>query len=172
MKYQQSNKKANLIIFSTITFLAIIFVALIWISASGPNASSGKQISNSKLTSDQTLFDFGKISMVRGKVKTSFKIKNMTSDAIKVAKIYTSCMCTEASLIYNGKTEGPFGMITMGFVPTINEDIAPGGEATVEAEFNPAAHGPSGVGSVVRQVYVDTADGGKLTLEFKAQVTP
>ena len=57
-------------------------------------------------------------------------------------------------------------------VPTINEELPAGQEAQIEVVFDPAAHGPAGVGPISRNVFVETTDGKKLVFEIKAQVTP
>ena len=51
------------------------------------------------LTAEETAFDFGMVPMYGGKVKHSFRLKNTGQAPIKISKIYTSCMCTEATLI-------------------------------------------------------------------------
>ena len=142
-------------------------------SSADPNKQQAIKASTpSKLTAPETFFDFGTISMAKGKVTKPFMIKNTTSEPITVSKLYTSCMCTKASLTQGNLKVGPFGMPSHGGIVPISVEIAPGAEAVVEAVFDPAAHGPSGVGLIARQVFVETVDGGKLTLDFKANVTP
>lgn len=144
--------------------------------SSSPTASNqqqgGQKATATKLTAAETSFDFGTISMAKGKVTKAFSVKNTTSEPITVSKIYTSCMCTKASLLQGSNRKGPFGMPGHGSVPIISETIAPGAEAVVEAVFDPAAHGPAGVGPIARTVFVETTDGGKLSLDFKANVIP
>jgi hypothetical protein len=141
-------------------------------SSSTSNAAQAGPSKGSPIEALERSYDFGTISMAKGVVKKSFKIKNPTSDTITISKIYTSCMCTKATLYNGDRRAGPFGMPGHGVIPTITETLAPGAEATIEAQFDPAAHGPAGVGSIARDIYVETADGGKLNLAFKVQVTP
>ena len=138
---------------------------------------SGKEQANvvsgqGKLVLEKTDYDFGSVSMASGKVSSLLKIKNQGADPAVVRKIYTSCMCTEATLKKDGVDFGPFGMAGHGFVPRINQTIAPGEEAELRVEFDPAAHGPAGVGPVEREVYVETDGGDVLKYYFKALVTP
>ncbi len=132
-----------------------------------PNARS-----NGTLKAEETNFDFGQISMAAGKVKHAFKIENTGSGPVAVEKMYTSCMCTEALLMTDGKQFGPYGMPGHGFAPKINGTINPGEEATVEVIFDPAAHGPAGVGRIERVVYLENNAGETLELGFTALVTP
>ena len=134
------------------------------------NQSSGSS-KPSQLQTTESSYDFGTISMANGKVKKMFTFKNSTSAAIVAKKLYTSCMCTKTTLIKNGETFGPFGMPAHGYIPEINKNIEPGQEAQIEVVFDPAAHGPAGVGPIERQATLETSD-GQLVFKFKAQVTP
>ncbi|MBF8280341.1 MAG: Uncharacterized protein HW383_114 [Candidatus Magasanikbacteria bacterium] len=153
--------------------IAVIAGALIWFARSGA-APEEKQTIDAKgvLTALENSYDFGTVSMAKGKVTHEFKVKNNGSESAKIVKFYTSCMCTEAKVMHNGKTFGPVGMPGHLPVPTINEVIEAGEEATVEVTFDPAAHGPAGVGKISRIVYLDNPNGRPLELNFTATVTP
>lgn len=148
-----------------------ILVSLAYMTTGGaPKESQGGKTA---LAATETQFDFGEVSMARGKVMHDFKIKNTSSAPVTIARLYTSCMCTEANLITARGSVGPFGMMGHGFVPTISETLAPGEEATVQAVFDPAAHGPAGVGPIDRVVTVETKDGATpLVFQFHAVVAP
>lgn len=134
------------------------------------NGLLGKSSKN--LAVENSFYDFGSIKMKDGKVKHEFKIKNQSSNSAEIESIYTSCMCTSATLISGDKRSGPFGMPGHGFVPKVNEIINAGTEAIIEVEFDPAAHGPSGVGRIERVVFVEEDNGSKIELRFAATVTP
>ncbi|MDZ4230166.1 MAG: DUF1573 domain-containing protein, partial [Candidatus Veblenbacteria bacterium] len=144
------------------------------IAFSPPSAQSQKStVSDSALVAPEMSYDFGTISMANGKVTKFFKINNSTPASITVRKFYTSCMCTSATLVLGDRRVGPFSMEGHGGpIPTISEELAAGQEAQVEVTFDPAAHGPAGVGSIARNVFVETTDDKKLVFEIKAQVTP
>jgi hypothetical protein len=57
-------------------------------------------------------------------------------------------------------------------VPKANELIKAGSSLDIEVVYDPAAHGPAGVGAVDRFVYLTEPNGGTLELEIKAVVTP
>ena len=59
-----------------------------------------------------------------------------------------------------------------GFVPKANEVVKSGGTLDIEIVYDPNAHGPAGVGSIDRFVYLEDSDGGKLQFEIRANVTP
>lgn len=124
------------------------------------------------LLSSEPFFDFGNISMAAGKVSHRFRIRNTGDSAITINKIYTSCMCTAATLITPTGRKGPFGMPGHGFIPAIFETIPPSGGAQVEVVFDPAAHGPAGIGPTDRVVTIRTNESQPLELRFNAMVKP
>ena len=132
------------------------------------------QLNASTLSASESMFDFGTVSMSAGKVTHAFKIKNTSTTPVTITKIQTSCMCTVASLVTTTSRKGPFGMPGHVAIPKINEIIAPNQEAIIEAVFDPAAHGPAGVGKIRRIVYVEMNgnESNPLELSFEATVTP
>jgi hypothetical protein len=117
-------------------------------------------------------YDFGKISMAAGKVSHIFKIKNTSSEPVVINKIYTSCMCTVVTLASGDKKFGPFGMLGHGALPKISQSVGPNEEISVEVVFDPAAHGPAGVGRISRMVTLENNIGRPVELLFAAIVTP
>lgn len=158
-----------------ISLVAVMLLAVgLLIALSPPSAQSQTgTVSNSVLTAPELSYDFGDISMAEGRVTKVFRVSNTTASAITARKLFTSCMCTSATLIVDERRVGPFGMEGHGGpIPTINEEIPSGGGAVVEVTFDPAAHGPAGVGPIARSVFLETADGKKLVFGIKAQVRP
>lgn len=127
---------------------------------------------NNVLAVNEQLHDFGTISMKNGNVRTSFKVKNTTPQTVIVTKLYTTCMCTKATFKLAGRINGPFGMLGHGSAASFQEILEPNQEADVEVEYDPNAHGPSGVGTIERSVILEGIDGKLLTVNIKATVTP
>src|SRR3989344_3147780 len=124
-------------------FLGIlVLAAMIWVAR--PAAEKGTvnypEGSSGALEAKESSFDFGTISMAKGKVSHSFAVKNSGAGPVTIEKMYTSCMCTTAVLMKDGRKFGPYGMAGHGFIPKINEALASGAEAVVEVVFDPAAH--------------------------------
>lgn len=117
-------------------------------------------------------YDFGPVSMARGKVSYDFRVTNSGTEPVTIRKMYTSCMCTVARLTTREGTIGPVGMPGHGFVPNIDRVIAPGETAVVTATFDPAAHGPAGIGRIDRTVILERDAGLPVELAFSATVTP
>ncbi|MEK7193406.1 MAG: DUF1573 domain-containing protein [Patescibacteria group bacterium] len=127
---------------------------------------------SSSLSAPETVFDFGTISMARGVVSHAYSIKNNGTELVALSKLYTSCMCTKASLSFGGKKIGPFGMPGHGFVPGFSEVLNPGEEAVIDVAFDPAAHGPAGIGKIERSVILENNGATPLEVKFTATVTP
>ena len=130
--------------------------------------------STSMLTAVETEYDFGTIAMGDGVVRHAFELKNEGTDPIIIEKVYTSCMCTEAEVENSaGERFGPFGMQGHGTLSRTSAVIAVGESVKVEVIFDPAAHGPSGVGLAQRSVYLETNSSVEPTVEvtFTATVT-
>ncbi|MBI4158545.1 MAG: DUF1573 domain-containing protein [Candidatus Yanofskybacteria bacterium] len=160
-----------------ITYFAVIFGAaigiLVWVAGPKDNSSNVDQAANSDLVVDKSFFDFGNISMAAGVVSHEFKVTNTGDSEALINQIYTSCMCTEASFVKGDIKFGPFGMAGHGFIPKINGEISAGEEAIIKVDFNPAAHGPAGVGPIERVVYLIQKNNDQpLEIRFKTVVTP
>jgi len=125
-----------------------------------------------QLTALRTKFNFGTVSMAAGKVTHRFAISNSGGAPLVIRKLYTSCMCTTAALVKNEKSSDAFGMPGHTPIPTIDEPLAPTDQAYINVVFDPAAHGPAGVGPIERVVTVENDAGQPLELEFTALVTP
>lgn len=172
------NKNINLIlIIGGIGFLAaIIFLAGVFNgNKNSQNASVSSAYSNSALVVENNNYDFGTISMANGDVSYQFELKNEGEEAVKIEKVYTSCMCTSAAIIdESGKKLGAFGMPGHGGTSSKADiEVKSGETITVEAVFDPTAHGPAGTGLAQRSVYLETNSkkSPKVELNFTAIVT-
>ena len=125
------------------------------------------------LRARETNFNFGSISMAAGKVTHLYRFRNAGAEPIVLGKMYTSCMCTTAALVKSsGRKFAPVGMPGHTPIPALNETLQPNEEAMVEVVFDPAAHGPAGIGPVDRVVTIENSAGQPLELAFRANVTP
>src|SRR3989338_9291809 len=153
----------------------VVLGGLVWMARPGTQSNSIASPASSNgtlIVEEANNYDFGTISMAAGKVKHTFKIKNTSNEAVVISKMYTSCMCTTATLAIGSKQFGPFGMPGHGATPLINQTINPNEEASVEVVFDPAAHGPAGVGRIQRVVTLENNSGQQVELQFSAAVTP
>lgn len=139
------------------TLLLVSFFA-IWQGGKGGSGSSftAPTTTNTKLTPLSSLtvspepFNWGSLKINGGIVQTKFTLKNTSSQALKITKLETSCMCTEASLKVGDQESPFFGMPGHAGNPGWPAEVAPGGEMILTVKFDPAAHGPEGLGKVDR----------------------
>lgn len=103
-------------------------------------------------------FEFGEVSMKNGIVSKTFSLKNKTGKKLEVAKVETSCMCTEASLKVGDKESPYFGMPGHTANPGWQATILQGSDGLLTVRFDPNAHGPSGTGLIKRVVRVFFSD--------------
>ena len=112
-------------------------------------------------------YDLGDVPINGGIVTKEYEVENNTDKVMKLKKIATSCMCTKASFEIGGKKTKFFGMEGHGDKnPPVNIEIAPQTQAKVIMQFDPAAHGPQGVGPFDRSVLLTFSE-PKGVREFK-----
>ena len=157
-----------------ITTLAVLgIVGLFFWGAQNRASPENNTSAKSMMAAAETFHDFGTISMARGTVEKMFEIANPTDRDIMLENLTTSCMCTNAFIVKSDERRGPYGMPGHGgSVPKARELVRAGEKLTIAVVYDPAAHGPAGVGSIDRFVYLEDDTGAKLELEIKANVTP
>lgn len=124
------------------------------------------------LVAETAGYDFGPLPLRSGLAQTSYFVRNTGAEPLVVNDVWTSCMCTTAVIRKGTETWGPFGMPGHGLRRGINLSLAPGEDAEVAVVFDPAAHGPAGVGPVTRSIFLSSTAGDPLELAFTATVTP
>ena len=167
------NSKNNKLTIISVAGVVLVVGLLFWFGKiNSSSVPKNPPLGANLLTASEGSFDFGTISMARGNVSRMIKIKNNATEPVLIEKLYTSCMCTNAFLMKEGKKMGPYGMPGHGFIPKINQMMNPGEEAEIEIVFDPAAHGPAGIGKIDRVVYVESDKSALVELNFSVMVTP
>ncbi len=114
-------------------------------------------------------YDFGDVSQAKGNVNTLFEITNIGKTDLIINKLETSCGCTSASIIYQGK-EGPlFAMPGHGQKsPTNWQVVIPAGEkARLKVYYNPDMH-KDFRGTAIRGIYIFSND--PINFETKVEI--
>ena len=142
--------------------LLLIFGGVFFVAKSNNRASlvSGQ---TTQVTTDKTSYDWGTIGINNGKVQAEFNLTNAGSAPLQLANVSTSCMCTTARVEIDGKASPYFGMHQQS---SWTGEVVPGNSAKLIVEFDPAFHGPQGIGQITRQVVVETNDPGQKQLTF------
>ncbi len=156
------NDKKLIIGFIVLTILILgggIFV----LSSTSATPAKITASQNAKVEVPQKTFDWGNIPYSGGNATKTFTLKNVGTDVLKLSGIKTSCVCTKAQISVDGKTSPYFSMhSTSSWVG----EVAPGKEAELLVIFDPAFHGPTGVGPIERLISVETNDSQNPSLEF------
>ncbi len=165
------SKKTHILSLHASWLLAIAVVATAVVIAGGiyysfyarrgatPAPSQSENVSGvSQLVITPEAQDLGTLDYRKGIVTTYFTVENKGGSDLVITEMETSCGCTEASLIVNGK-EGPrFGMRGHGDWPTgWSARLKPGERAQLKVTYDPNAHGIY-VGSFDRIVLIRSND--------------
>lgn len=108
-------------------------------------------------------YDWGTIDYDQGIVSQTFPLENNSQSVLEIYDVLTSCMCTTAQLITPSRTSPKFGMHEKSGTVF---SVQPGETAQLKVEFDPAFHGPSGLGSITRTVTMRTNDSAHPQLTF------
>ena len=147
-----------------VTILLLVGMVLIGTrNGSTPSVVSSDKI---EIATDSTKYDWGNIEYSDGIVSKIFNIKNSGDSVLKLYNVTTSCMCTTAQLITPNNKSGKFGMNTKS---TAVFEVNPGETAQLVVEFDPAFHGPSGVGAINRTVTINTNSSQTPELSFQVE---
>lgn len=153
-----------------ITILIIVGAALLFSKTSTKvNETSTSEILG--LSASPENYELGNVPLDGGIVSRQYEVENTTDKALSLVKIATSCMCTTARLKAGEDETRFFGMEMPGDNnPPVKLKINPGEKAIVDVVFDPAAHGPQGVGPFDRIVWLYFSEGIK-ELKFNGVVT-
>lgn len=149
--------KKFLVLIVVIT-IAIFGFAIFISGSSSSNKAELLKTTGAKISVDHTSKRVGEIGYSKGILYHSFPVKNIGNKDLDIANIATSCMCTQAYLKVNGKNGPGFGMKGMSASSSWVGKLKPGEGGEIIAAFDPAYHGPQGIGEVSRIVSFETND--------------
>ncbi len=132
---------------------------------------SDSRAPESSLKADRPEHDFGRVPIDGGKVETLFDLVNEAPGEVRLLSVATSCGCTEAVAEFaDGSTVGSFKLPGDGQESEAGRNVSAGESFEVRVVFDPAAHGPEGVGELMREVILATRDGARTRLVIRANV--
>ncbi|KKQ29859.1 MAG: hypothetical protein A3H17_01680 [Candidatus Levybacteria bacterium RIFCSPLOWO2_12_FULL_37_14] len=151
------------IIITVVLTVALLFGGIFFLTKT-TNAPQITASQNAKAyVVDPTSFDWGDIPMYKGNKTKVFAIKNTGTDTLKLFNVRTSCHCTKAYVTIDGNDSPSFGMDNLS---AWTGEVLAGKEAKLTVVFDPAFHGPQGMGAVNRFVSVETNDQANSKLTF------
>ena len=157
-------KTGKYFIFGIIAITTLALLGVIYFGSKENNVPKVDANTKTELSVDSDTFDWGEIDINSGKVSKTFIIENKGAETLKLYNIQTSCMCTTAQIKVGPDMSKKFGMheSTSSVV-----EVKPDEKAELIVEFDPAFHGPSGIGSISRIVTMSTNDTNHSTLSFR-----
>lgn len=164
------SKEAKVLLIGGAISLFVIVLAAFFVTKTGEQNAPASEVLG--VEASPTSYDLGNVPINGGIVTKEFEIKNTTDKTLKLKKIATSCMCTTASVEAGGKTTNFFGMEMAGDRnPPVNLELGRGETGKVVVKFDPAAHGPQGVGLFDRVIWLTFSDpAGIKELTFNGNV--
>lgn len=156
-------KEQKILIGITVATLMIIVGGAVLTTKSGNDKKAAVMNENVLAEADDKYFDWGEIKMDDGVVEKEFDIKNGGTETLTLSNVVTSCMCTTAFLEKGDEVSPEFGMHTKS---RYQLNLESGESAKLRVVFDPAFHGPEGVGPITRQVTVETNDPNNLKLTY------
>lgn len=154
------NNKVTIV--SLIVFVIIVAGLVVYgiaiedkdVETSASSSGSGDAV----LSISPSLQNLGSVSQKEGKVSTSFTIKNTGTSDLVIDDMLSSCSCTSARLVVNGK-EGPsFGMHNNP--KNWSATILPGESTELNVYYDPDVH-KDFRGSATREITLFSNDSKK-----------
>jgi hypothetical protein len=88
------------------------------------------------------VYDLGEVSQARGIVTVELAVANAGAGELVIDDMETSCGCTRAALVADGRAGPWFGMRGHGPWPAgWSARLGPGQHATLRVQYNPNTHG-------------------------------
>lgn len=113
--------------------------------------------------------DFGEVSLRGGVISTEVPLVNIGEGVLTITFMNTSCGCTSAQIINQGKIGPIFGMASHGKSPTDwRTTIEPGEKASLRVYYDPGVH-PNFKGTATREISIisDSKNNGIQTIRIK-----
>lgn len=167
---EKMSRETKSIILIAIVTLGLVTGFAFLLSVKGAKERTLVTTEIQRLDANPTYYDLGEVLIKGGIVTKEYEIKNTTGNDMELIKITTSCMCTTAS-VKAGDKETRFFTMEMGGDrnPFISLKVKKDETVKVTVRYDPAAHGPQGVGPFDRVVSL-YFDKGLKELTFKGVV--
>lgn len=153
-----------------VTVLLIVGIAFFLEGKSGDEDANYAEVLGVQVNPEN--YELGDVPIDGGLVSKEYQVENTSDGTIKLKKIVTSCMCTEAKASIGDKETRYFGMEHPGDRnPSVNLEVPAGETMKIAVNFDPAAHGPQGTGPFDRVVTLTFSDpAGVKELTFNGTV--
>lgn len=158
----------NRLIFTILIGVVALMGSGVYLAAKLGTPANVRMNKDALLSVTETDKELGDISIDQDLVVTDFLIKNVGSESLALYNLTTSCMCTVVQVQIGDVISPEF---KMGDRSTYVANVPPGEAATIKLIFDPAFHGPNGLGEVTRQAMMRTNDPREPKLVFTMSAT-
>lgn len=149
-----------------IIFTVAVIGVGIFLTSGTPSKAVLEKTGGTKIETPETKYDFGTIKLNGGNVQHAFAIKNTGKEDLRIANLSSSCHCTKVHFEKKGQKGPAFGMKGAGGDSDWVGILKPNEEGKLITVFDPAFHGPQGIGSISRIVSAETNDPDSPYVEF------
>lgn len=146
------------IVIGTVLISILLLIGAVFLLSSSPSKPKLEKNNGSKIQVLEKSFDFKEISYSGGVASHSYVIKNIGDSVLQVANLATSCMCTKSYVQTPSAVSPKASMKGMSKSSSWVGVLKPGESGEIVAEFDPAFHGPQGVGPISRNISFETND--------------
>src|SRR3989344_1141636 len=134
----QKKKRSKMIMKVGIVAVALVAIGFFFMQSNTTTANVIDPRGSSLVKIMPTSYDFGDVSMAKGTVSTTMDILNEGKGDLVIKYMESSCMCTTASIIFNG-VEGPkFGLHNNP--ADWSQTIGPNEKAQLKIYYDPTVH--------------------------------
>lgn len=128
---------------AAVALAAGLFAASGWLAPPTSTApAAGAQGTTPRLVVSPAVYDLGQLSQAKGIVTVTLAVSNDGDADLVIREMETSCGCTRAALVVDGRTGPWFGMRGHGPWPVgWSARLRPDQQATLRVEYDPDAHG-------------------------------
>jgi hypothetical protein len=164
-RYTGTSSRTLYAIAAIIIVIIVVAAAMIYLpSEEQPSKTPSVQVS-------ETSHDFG-MADNPSTLTHDFTITNVGDGVLEISKIETTCVCTGATLIVDGESNGPYRGDEPGSPSSWKEQIYPGGSGTLRVDYDTLYFPDPQSGNVTRSIDVHTNDPSfsLLTFSVKADI--
>ncbi|MDO8551272.1 MAG: DUF1573 domain-containing protein [bacterium] len=149
-----------------IIFTVLIFTGGIFILSKAPSKAGLQKEGGVKIGIDHDKYEFGTVKLTSGIVEHKYPVTNAGQKDLKIANLASSCACTKVYFKSSAGESPKASMKGMTKPSSWVGVLKPGGQGELVMDFDPAFHGPGGVGKISRSLSFETNDPAHTYIEF------
>ena len=134
----QKRKRNRMIMKVSIVAVVLVALGFFFMQSNTTTANVIDPRGSSMVKITPTFYDFGDVSVAKGAVSTTMDILNEGKGDLVIKYMESSCMCTTASIVFNGAESPRFGMHNNPV--SWSQTIGPNETAQLKIYYDPTVH--------------------------------